>query len=204
MSDSLWPHGLQHTRLLCPSLSLRVDSDSCPLSQWCHPTISSSVAPFPPALSLSQHQCLFQWVGSSYQMGQVLEFQHQWFQWILKVDFLLDWLVWSPCCPMDSQEFSPAPQYESINFSALSLLYSQALTFIYPGGHTGATEYPGSLDSKESAWNAGDQVWSLGLEDPLEKKIATPPLFLPREFHEQRSLAACRLWVARSRIWLSN
>ena len=46
MSHSLWPHGLQHTRLLCPSLSLGVDSDSCPLSRWCHPTISSLVAPF--------------------------------------------------------------------------------------------------------------------------------------------------------------
>ena len=46
MSDSLWPHGLQHTRLLCSSLSPRVCSNSCPLSQWCHPTTSSSVAPF--------------------------------------------------------------------------------------------------------------------------------------------------------------
>ena len=46
MSNSLRPHGLQHTRLRYPSLSLRVCSNSCPLSQWCHPTISSSVAPF--------------------------------------------------------------------------------------------------------------------------------------------------------------
>ena len=46
MSDSLWPHGLQHTRLPCPSLSLRVCSKSCSLNQWCHPTVSSSVAPF--------------------------------------------------------------------------------------------------------------------------------------------------------------
>ena len=43
---TLRPHGLQHTRLPCPSLSLRVCSNSCPLSQWCHPTISSSAAPF--------------------------------------------------------------------------------------------------------------------------------------------------------------
>ena len=42
MSDSLRPHVLQPTRLLCPSLSLEVCSSSCPLSQWCHPTISSS------------------------------------------------------------------------------------------------------------------------------------------------------------------
>ena len=46
MSNSLWPHGLQHTRLPCPSLSPWVCSNSRPLSQWCHPIISSSVAPF--------------------------------------------------------------------------------------------------------------------------------------------------------------
>ena len=46
MSDSLWSPGLQHIRHPCPSLSPRVCSNSCPLSQWCHPTISSSVAPF--------------------------------------------------------------------------------------------------------------------------------------------------------------
>ena len=46
MSSSLRPHGLQHARLLCPSPSPRACSNSCPFSQWCHPTISSSVVPF--------------------------------------------------------------------------------------------------------------------------------------------------------------
>ena len=46
MSDSLRPHGLQHTRLPCPSPTPRACSDSCPSSWWCHPTISSSVDPF--------------------------------------------------------------------------------------------------------------------------------------------------------------
>ena len=46
MFDSLWPHGLQHTRPPCPSPTPGVYSDSCPLSQWCHTTISSSVIPF--------------------------------------------------------------------------------------------------------------------------------------------------------------
>ena len=46
VSDSFPPHGLQHTRLPCPSLSPEVCSNSCPLSQWCHPTISSSIIPF--------------------------------------------------------------------------------------------------------------------------------------------------------------
>ena len=46
MSDFLQPHGLKYTRLPYPSLSPRVCSNSCPLSQWCHPTVSSIVAPF--------------------------------------------------------------------------------------------------------------------------------------------------------------
>ena len=46
MSNSLWPHGLQRTRLLSPSPTPGVYSNSCPSSQWCHPTISSSVVPF--------------------------------------------------------------------------------------------------------------------------------------------------------------
>ena len=51
LSDSLWPHGLQHSRLPCPSLSPRVCSNSCSLSQWCcYLTISSSVTPYPSCL----------------------------------------------------------------------------------------------------------------------------------------------------------
>ena len=46
MSDSLWPHGLQHARPPCPSPTPGVHPNSCPLSHWCHPTISSSVIPF--------------------------------------------------------------------------------------------------------------------------------------------------------------
>ena len=46
MSDSLWPHGLQRTRLPCPSPTPGAYSNSCPSSPWCHPTISSSVIPF--------------------------------------------------------------------------------------------------------------------------------------------------------------
>ena len=46
MSDSLWPHGLQHARLPCPSPTPGACSNSCPLSWWCHPTISSSAIPF--------------------------------------------------------------------------------------------------------------------------------------------------------------
>ena len=46
MSESLWPHGLQHTRPPCPSPTPGAHSNSCPSSHWCHPAISSSVVPF--------------------------------------------------------------------------------------------------------------------------------------------------------------
>ena len=64
-SSSLRSHGWQFTRLPCPSLSPGVCSNSCPLScvHRCYPAISCSVTPFSPALNLSQHQGLFQWVG---------------------------------------------------------------------------------------------------------------------------------------------
>ena len=64
MSVSLRPHGLQHTRLPCPSPTPGACSNSCPPRWWCHPTISSSVVPFSSAFNLSQHQGLFQWVSS--------------------------------------------------------------------------------------------------------------------------------------------
>ena len=79
--------------------------------------------PFPPDLSLSQYQSAFQWVDSLHQVAKVLEIQLQYqsFKWIFRVDFPQDWLVWSPCCPRDSQKSFPTPQFESINSSAPSL-----------------------------------------------------------------------------------
>ena len=74
VADSLWPHRLQHTRCPCPLPSPGVCSNSCPLSQWCHSTISSSVVAFPPALNLSQHQGLFQWVSSLHQVAKYWSF----------------------------------------------------------------------------------------------------------------------------------
>ena len=83
-------------------------SDAIQLS---HPLLLPSL----PALNLSQHQGVFQWISSSYQVAKVLELQQQSFQWTLKVYFLLDWLVGYPCSPRDSQESSPTPQFESSN-----------------------------------------------------------------------------------------
>ena len=59
----------------CPLPTPGVHSDSCPLSRWCHPAISSSVVPFSSCPNPSQHQGLFQWVNSSHQVAKVLEFR---------------------------------------------------------------------------------------------------------------------------------
>ena len=79
---------------------------------WPSHSLSS---PSSPTLNLSQNQGLLQWVGSSHQVTKVLELQlqHQSFQWIYRVDFLQDWLIWSPCCPRDSQESSTTPQFKA-------------------------------------------------------------------------------------------
>ena len=90
-------------------------------------------SPSPPALNLSQHQCLFKWVSSLHEVAKVLEFhlQHQSLQWTHRIDLLKDGLVGSPCSPRDSQESSPTPQFKSINSSALSFLYSPILMSIH-------------------------------------------------------------------------
>ena len=83
----------------------RVYPNSCPLSQWRHPTIPSSVVSFSSCPQSFRASGLFQWVSSLHQVAKVLEFQlqHQSFQWIFRTDFLYDGLVGSPCCPRDSQ-----------------------------------------------------------------------------------------------------
>ena len=94
-----------------------------------HPLLS----PSPPAMNLSQHQGLSQWVSSSHQVTKLLEFQlqHQSFQWTPRTGLFYDGLVGSPCSPRDSQESSPTPQLKSTSSSVLSFLYSPSLTSIH-------------------------------------------------------------------------
>ena len=114
----------------------------------------------PLALSLSQHQVLFQSASSLHQVAKVMELQHRSFQWRFRVDFLYDWLVWSPCCPRESQESSsttvPKCQLESVvclgrtNFHinqctaeqkerlVLSLLKYNSIRLPVPGVHSAA------------------------------------------------------------------
>ena len=105
---------------MCPS--------TCPLSRWCHPTISNPLSPSSLSVFyLSQNQGLFQWVSCSHQVAKVLELQlqlqHQSFQRVFRVDFLLHWLVWSPFFPRDSQESPTAPEFENINSLVCCLLH---------------------------------------------------------------------------------
>ena len=110
----------------------RVYSNPCPLSPWCHPTISSSVIPFSSCLQSSPASESFPMSQFFILGGQSTEFQlqHQSFQWIVRTDFLY-WLVGPPCSPKDSQESSPTPQFKSINSSWLSFLYSPPLISIH-------------------------------------------------------------------------
>ena len=135
VSDSLRPHGLQCASPPCQSPTPRVYSNSYPLHQWCHPTIASSVAPFssclqsfPASVSFPTSQ-FFTWGGQSIGVSASSS--------VLPTN-IQDWsplgwtgLVGSHCCPMDSQECSPIPQFKSINSSLLSFLYSPTLTSIH-------------------------------------------------------------------------
>ena len=94
MSDSLWPHGLQHVSLPVRSPSPRFCPSSCPLNWWCYSTILSSAALLSFAFNLSQHQSLFQWLSCLHQVARVfeLQLQHQSFQWVYRVISLrIDW-----------------------------------------------------------------------------------------------------------------
>ena len=135
MFKFLWPHGLQHARSPCPSPTCRVYINSCPWSQWCHPTISSSVVPFSchqsfPTSGSFPVSWLFWWSGgqsigaSASASASVLPMNIQ--DW-----FPLGWTGWISLLSGDSQEFSPTPQFKSINYSALSFLYIPTLTFIH-------------------------------------------------------------------------
>ena len=130
MSDSLWPHGPQHARPPCPSLTPRVYSNSSPLSWWCHPTISSFAVPF------SSHLQSFPRSGS-FQMSQFFESGGQntgvsapalTLPMNFRTDFLrMDWL-----------DFLAVPgtlksllQHHSSKALALSFLYAPTLTSIH-------------------------------------------------------------------------
>ena len=133
ISDYLQPHEPQHTRPLCPSPNPGGYQNSCPLSWWCHLTISFSVVPFSSCLQSFPTSGSFQMSQLFTSGGQnigvsastsVLPTNTQ--DWCL-----LGWLVGSPSSPRDAQESSQTPQIKSINSSTLSFPYRPTLTSIY-------------------------------------------------------------------------
>ena len=133
MSDSLRPHEPEHTRLPCPSPTPRVHPNSCPLSRWCHPTISSSVVHFSscpqsfPASGSFQMSQLFASGGQSIGVSastSVLPMNTQ------------DWspLGWTGWISLQSKELSRVfsnTTVQSINSLVLSLLYDPTLTSVH-------------------------------------------------------------------------
>ena len=129
MSNSMQPDGLQHARPPCPSPTPRVYLNSCPLSWWCHPTISSSVVPL--------SSCLQSFPASgSFLMNQLFVSGGQSIGFSASITVL----------PMNTQDWSllgqtgwiflqskglSTPQFKSINSLVLSFLYSSTLISIH-------------------------------------------------------------------------
>ena len=127
------PHGLQHARLPCPSPTPEASSNSCPLSQWCHPTISSSVVPFSscfqsfPASGSFQMSHFFtsggQSIGVSASASVLPKNIQDWFP--------LGWTGWISLQSKGLSRSSPTPQFKSIDSLVLSFLHSPTLTSIH-------------------------------------------------------------------------
>ena len=182
MSDSLWPHEPQHARPPCPSPTPGVYPNSCPLSRWYHPIISSSVIPFSsclqsfPASGSFLINQLFASGGQSIGVSASTA--------VLPVN-IQDWfpLGWTGLISLQSKESSPTPQFKSINSSALSFLYSPTLTSIHDHWKTIVL----------TRWTFVGKVMSL-LFNMLSRLVIT---FLPRSKHLLISWLQnhCRWWL---------
>ena len=133
ISDSLWPHGLRHTRLPCPSPTPRAYSNSCPLSRWCYPTVSSSVVPFSSCLQsfpASGHFPMSQFFASSGQSigvsasTPVLSKNIQ--DW-----FPLGWTGWISLQSKGLSRIFSNTTVQKHQFFGLNFLYGPTLTSIH-------------------------------------------------------------------------
>ena len=131
VSDSLWPHGLQHTKLPCPSPIPWAYSNSCPSSWWCHLTISSchlllllpSIFPSIKVFSNDSALCI-RWPkywSFSFSISPSNEYSGL-------ISFRIDWL--NLLAVQGTLKSSPAPQFKSISSLALSFLDRPTLTSI--------------------------------------------------------------------------
>ena len=145
MSDSLQSHRLQHDRLPCPSLSPRVCSNSCPLSWWCYTTISSSATSFfcPQSFSASVFS---NELALHIRWSKLLKLQHQFYEYSGLIFFRIHWFYL-----LGVQRTLKSPlqhQIDSINSSALSLLYGPTSMSIHDYWKNRNYDYYGLLSAK--------------------------------------------------------
>ena len=175
VSDSLWPHGLQNARLPCPSPTPWAYSNSCPLSRWCHPTISSSVVP----LLLLLQSFL---ASGSFQMSQFFASGGQSVGVSASASILpmniQDWFPLGWTDPLAVQGTLKSLLFKNINSSALSFVCSPTLTSIHDYWKNQRFDY------MDLCWQ---KVLSLGVTKALHPNIAT-----------------ANSWVSDPRIWPSS
>ena len=150
MSDSLQPHGLQQTRPPCASPTPGVYSNSCPLSRWCHPTISSSLVPFSSCLQSLAALGSFPMSQFFPSGGQIIGVSAS--ASVLPMN-TQDWspLRWTVWISLQSKGFSRLfsnTKFKSINFLVLSFLYSPTLTSIHGYWKNPQLWLDGSLSAK--------------------------------------------------------
>ena len=172
VSDSLQPHGLQHARLPCPSLSLGVCSSSRPLSQWCHPTISSSVVPFSlclqsfPASGAFPMNWLFasgsQSIGASASASVLLMNIQGWF--LLGLTGLISWLSKGL-----SQVFSSTTVWKHQFFGTLPSLW--------PSSHIRTRLLERPSVSQFSCTVVSNSLWPHGLQHARLPCLSPTPFF---------------------------
>ena len=131
MSNSLWPHGLQHARLHCPSTAPRACSNSCPSSPWCQPTMFCSPLLLLPSIFPSIRVFLMsqlfasggQTIGASTSTSVLPKYIQDWFP--------LELTSWISLLSKELPRVFPTPQFKSINSSVLRFLYGPTLTSIH-------------------------------------------------------------------------
>ena len=131
VSDSLWPHGLQHARPPCPSPTPGAYSNSCPSRRWCHPTTSSSAVPFSSRLQSFPASGSFQLSQFFVSGGQSIGVSASVRSMTIQNWFPLGLTGWISLQSNGLSRVFSKTQFKSINSSVLSFLYSPTLTSIH-------------------------------------------------------------------------
>ena len=133
VSNSFWPHGLQHARLHCPSPIPRVCSNSCPLSRWCHSTVLSSAVHFSSCLQSFPASGSFPASQFFISGGQSIGVSASTSVFPMNIQdwFPLGWTCWISLKPKGLSRVFSNTTIQSINSLALSFLYGPTLTSIH-------------------------------------------------------------------------